>query len=240
VAVGDTVIRAKLPGTLGVVGSAERPVSVFPGTPPLPTGEISGAVVEAGKTPFTGGISGALIEVLDGLIAGRTAKTGVPPELPPGFLGPFGGSEYYRILAVPPGRYHLHVSAQGFITEERVVSVLPHLGSVVDFELRRQWASSSSTLTDAIAAAHRSRRGYVRMGRPPSDEDRTGAAISPLLKRRCTHLGMLIDVNAHWWPPAFTAIWKIPSENAPSPQQAGTSCYFLLPTAASMSRHEWT
>ena len=54
----------------GAVGEAQRTVSVFPGTPPLPTDEIFGVVTEAGKTSATGGISGAVVEVLNGLIAG--------------------------------------------------------------------------------------------------------------------------------------------------------------------------
>lgn len=130
---GDSVIRVAVPGAMT---EARQTVSVFPGTAPLPTHEIFGSVRELGKTDLTGGISGALIQVLDGLIAGRTATTGVPPELPPGFVGPFGGPNSYRILAVPPGTYRVRATARGYLTDERLVTVRADSSAAADFELR--------------------------------------------------------------------------------------------------------
>lgn len=130
---GDTVIHA----SLGVISPAAQTISVFEGTAPLPTNEIFGTVWAAGQTPANGAISGADIEVLNGHIAGRTATSGVPPPLPPGFFGPFGGRGYFRILGVPPGAYTLRVVADGFVTQERTV-VVPARGSpAADFEMVR-------------------------------------------------------------------------------------------------------
>lgn len=118
VGVGDTLVRARWQHY-----DAQRTVSVFAGTPPLPTNEIFGGVYEAGKTPATGAIVGATIEVIDGLLAGRSVTSGVPPPLLPGFFGPFGGPGYYRILGVPAGTYRLRVSMAGYVTQERDVTV---------------------------------------------------------------------------------------------------------------------
>jgi hypothetical protein len=72
--------------------------------------------------------------VLDGLVANHAATSGVPPSLLPGYLGPFGGAGYYRILGVPPGTYHLRISKNGYASQERTVTVT--IGSpAADFQL---------------------------------------------------------------------------------------------------------
>ena len=123
IAPGHTTVRAVWQGidseTFGRV-----PIAVFPDTGPLRTYEITGLVTEAGKTPANGGISGAVAEVLDGLIAGSTGTTGVPPPLLPGYLGPFGGPNTFRILGVPPATYTVRVSKEGYIDQQRTVTVL--------------------------------------------------------------------------------------------------------------------
>jgi hypothetical protein len=135
VASGDTVLVADLSG---VGGPARRAVSVFPGTAPLPTSEIFGSVWEAGKTVATGALSGATVRVMNGIVAGRTATVGVPPALLPGYFGPFGGPGYYRILGVPAEAYQLQVSASGYVTEQRPVTVTTLGSSLADFQLRPQ------------------------------------------------------------------------------------------------------
>jgi hypothetical protein len=132
---GDTVIRASV---AGVGSEAERTIAVFEGAGPLPTNEIFGSVYEAGKTVATGAITGATVEVLNGLIAGRSVISGVPPPLLPGFYGPFGGPGYYRVLGSPPGSYRLRVTVDGYASQERTV-VVPAQGSpAADFQLVRQ------------------------------------------------------------------------------------------------------
>ena len=133
VGLGDTVIHA----SFGVISPAAQTISVFDGTAPLPTNEIFGSIWAAGQTLANGAIDGAVIDVLNGQIAGRTATSGVPPPLPPGFFGPFGGRGYFRILGVPPGAYTLRVVADGFVTQERTV-VVPARGSpAADFQMVR-------------------------------------------------------------------------------------------------------
>jgi len=132
---GDTFVRAAW-HTMNayMLNSYMRPVSVFAGTPPLPTYEVFGSVYQKGQTPATGAITGAVIQILDGLVAGRTATSGVLPALLPGFLGPFGGPGYYRLLGVPPGTYRLRITRDGYVSQERDVIVT--VGSpVADFQL---------------------------------------------------------------------------------------------------------
>ncbi|HEX3703602.1 MAG TPA: carboxypeptidase-like regulatory domain-containing protein [Vicinamibacterales bacterium] len=149
---GDsTVIRAAAPGVFTALAAGHTfvhgtwhgldsdnfgrtPVAVFPGTAPLPTYEIFGNVSIAGQTPSSSPVTGAVIEVLDGLVQGQTATSGMPPALLPGYLGPFGGPGYYRILGVPPGTYRLRISKEGYASQERSVTV--EVGSpVADFQL---------------------------------------------------------------------------------------------------------
>ena len=129
--IGNTFVRADWQK----IESDMRPVSVFTSTPPLPTFEIFGSVYQAGKTVSTGAINGAVVQILDGLVAGRTSTSGVPPPLLPGYLGPFGGPGYYRLLGVPPGTYRMRITKDGYASQERDVTVV-ELGSLgVDFQL---------------------------------------------------------------------------------------------------------
>jgi len=132
VGLGDTFVHAR--SVYAYEGW--RTVSVFPGLPPQPTGEIFGSVYEAGKTAAVAPIDGALIEVIEGLLVGRTATSGVPPPLPPGFAGPFGGPGYYRLLAVPAGMYRLRVTKGGYVAQEREVTVPVGVSPGVDFQLQ--------------------------------------------------------------------------------------------------------
>lgn len=121
---------------------AERPVSVFPGTAPLPTILVRGTVLEAGKTATTGGIQGAVVRVIDGLIAGRTAVTGVAPQPVPGFVaGPLAPNRYV-LLGVPPGRYRVRTDAEGYFPLERVGTVTDRIrwddNGTDDFQLVRR------------------------------------------------------------------------------------------------------
>jgi len=128
---GHTFVRA----TWERLTSPMRPVSVFPGTPPIPTGEITGSVWHAGQVPANSYIDGAVVEILDGLVAGRTATSGVPPPLLPGYLGPLGGKGYYRLLGIPPGTYRLHLTKDGYGSQERGVEVTGSGTRSVDFPL---------------------------------------------------------------------------------------------------------
>jgi len=150
--VGDgSVVRTLMPGVFAAVATGHtfvhatwhgldsndfgrNPVAVFPGTAPLPTYEVFGTVSQAGQTPSASPISGAVIQVLDGLVAGQMATSGVPPALLPGYLGPFGGQGYYRILGVPPGTYHLRISKDGYASQDRTVTVSTGSPSA-DFQL---------------------------------------------------------------------------------------------------------
>jgi hypothetical protein len=134
VAPGNTVVQA----TWTTAGSAFRSISVFPGTPPLPTAEIFGSVYAKGQTAATGPIDGAVVEILDGLVAGKTATSGVPPPLLPGYSGPVGGAGYYRLLGVPPGSYTVRVMKSGYATQERTVVVTATGSPSADFPLEPQ------------------------------------------------------------------------------------------------------
>jgi hypothetical protein len=129
--VGNTVISADWH-----FDEAMRPVSVFANTPPLPTFEIAGSVYRSGMTPGAGAISGAVVTILDGLVAGRQATTGVAPSPVPGFGN--GGTilpQYYRLIAIPPGVYRMRVAKEGYVSQERTVTVFDNGGPVADFAL---------------------------------------------------------------------------------------------------------
>jgi hypothetical protein len=132
-AIGDTFVRATWQGH----ASSTIPVSVFEGTAPLPTYEIFGSVWQAGQVPASSYIDGAVIQILNGLVSGRAATSGVPPPLPPGYLGPFGGSGYYRLLGVPPGTYRVRITKDGYASQERDVTVVGPGSPVVTFQLQR-------------------------------------------------------------------------------------------------------
>lgn len=122
--------------------TAIRPVSVFPGTAPLPTRALTGNVFEAGRSPNTGGIQGAVVEILDGLVAGRTGTTGVVPAPVAGFVRPFLTSFQYAILGVPPGRYVVRAQADGYLAVQRAATVTSGVqwddGGTGDFQLTKR------------------------------------------------------------------------------------------------------
>jgi hypothetical protein len=130
---GHSVIHATWNG-LDSMNFGSIPIAVFPGTAPMPTGEISGTVSEAGQSLLVP-IGGAVVQVLDGLVAGQTATSGVPPPILPGYFGPIAGASYYRILGVPPGTYHVRITKDGYISQDRIVTI-GNVGSpAVDFQL---------------------------------------------------------------------------------------------------------
>ena len=91
-----------------------------------------------GSDPARPALNGASIQVLSGLVAGRTATSGTEPPFMPGFWGPAGrlpaGS--YEIFGVPAGIYRLRVSKTGYLPQERDVGAVSLVGN--DFVLQRQ------------------------------------------------------------------------------------------------------
>jgi hypothetical protein len=132
VSAGHTVVQATWNNL-----AAARAIAVFPGTAPLPTNEIFGNVSDAAQGPAIG-ISGAVVQVLDGLVAGQTATSGVPPPLLPGYVGPLGGAGYYRILGVPIGTYHIRITKDGYVSQDRIVTVINAGSPVADFQLVKE------------------------------------------------------------------------------------------------------
>jgi len=115
---GDTFLKVTWSSAYG-----QQTVSVFPGTPPLPTYFIWGDAFETGKTPGTGLLDGAVIEILTGPLKGRRTVTGGPQYAPPGFgTGAPASPGRYTIYGVPPGVHRLRVSKTGFKTQETEVS----------------------------------------------------------------------------------------------------------------------
>jgi hypothetical protein len=133
VGVGDTAVHATW-GTFDSDNWARTPVSVFAATPPIRTWEIAGVVTGAGQTVP---MAGAVVQIVDGLVAGRTSTTGVPPPLLPGYLGPFNRNGY-RLIGVPPGRYRLRVTKEGYTPQEADATVTEVGGSGIDFALSAQ------------------------------------------------------------------------------------------------------
>ena len=134
VAPGDTVIRLR---DRVIQQDASVRLSVFPGTVPLLTTEVWGRVWEAGTSPRIG-IGGAVVEITNGLVAGRTSTTGIPQTLLPGYFFLLGGSDGYQIFGVPRGTYELTVRAQGYVSQTRTVTVMPPGSPSANFELVRQ------------------------------------------------------------------------------------------------------
>lgn len=111
-------------------------MSVFPGTAPLPTFVLGGTVVD-GSDPARPALNGATVQVLTGLVAGKTAVSGIPAPYLPGFWTPNpstfpAGS--FTIFGVPQDNYRVRVFKTGYITQERDLSAL--VGS--SFVLQRQ------------------------------------------------------------------------------------------------------
>jgi hypothetical protein len=134
VGVGDTVVRAAW-DAIGV-GGGWRPVSVFPGTAPLPTYEISGGIYDGSVSPRAP-LNGATIEIIDGPPSGKTSVSGADPQLPPGFtsFGPMMPGRY-RLLGVPAGTFRLRATKDGYVPQERDVTGSTFTGA--DFELQRR------------------------------------------------------------------------------------------------------
>lgn len=129
---GSTVVRVRDP----VLQQEQNVrVSVFPGTGPLLTTEVWGRVTESGTRAD---ISGALIEITNGLVAGRTAQSGTAPALLPGYLFILQGSNGFQIFGVPRGTYELSIRANGYAPQTRSVTVEPPGSLGISFELVRQ------------------------------------------------------------------------------------------------------
>jgi len=133
VAPGDTAIRASHP--LG--GEGSRAISVFPGTAPLATTVLSGSVVD-GSDPARPPLNGATVQVLTGLVAGKTAVSGTPAPFLPGFWPPNGNfpAGMFEIFGVPSDAYRLRVFKAGYVTQERDIPSASLVGGA--FVLMRQ------------------------------------------------------------------------------------------------------
>jgi hypothetical protein len=132
---GNTVVRASVSG----VSEGFHAVAVFTGTAPLPTFGLQGLVHE-GATPNDGRIDGATVEVIQGLITGRSATSGAPPAVVAGFFAPGPASPgLFIINGVPPGTLRLRVRKEGYVPVERDVTFTFAGGpGSVNFQLQRQ------------------------------------------------------------------------------------------------------
>ena len=129
---GNTVVRVRDPV---IRQEATVRLSVFPGTPPLQTSEVWGRVTEAGTST---GISGAVLEITNGLVAGRTAVSGTAPALLPGYVFRLGGTNGFQFFGIPRGTYELTIRAAGYVPQTRTITVEPPGGPSASFELVRQ------------------------------------------------------------------------------------------------------
>jgi hypothetical protein len=130
---GNTVVRA----THQLAGQGTQSISVFPGTAPLPTFVLAGTVFD-GSDPSRLPLNGATIQVLSGLVGGRTATSGTEAQFMPGFWPPGGRfpAGAYEIFGVPSGNYRLRVSKTGYVPQERDIGPASLVGN--DFVLPRQ------------------------------------------------------------------------------------------------------
>lgn len=133
VAPGDTVILLTWSGGAYHNITGSDPVSVFTGTAPLLTGEIRGQIYE-GTPGARAPLDGATIEVLNGMVLGKRATSGVAPAPHPGMTTTFIQPGMYRILGVPRGTFRVRVTKDGYFDEERDVSA----STSSDFYLQRR------------------------------------------------------------------------------------------------------
>jgi hypothetical protein len=74
-------------------------------------------------------------------VSGTNHLVGSPMQSPPplglpGYLGPFGGPGYYRLIGVPPGTYRLRCTKDGYATQESEVTLTGAGSRVVYFQLQ--------------------------------------------------------------------------------------------------------
>jgi hypothetical protein len=131
---GDTVITAS---NSRIHRQARLPVSVFPGTAPLPTGEVWGRVTE-GATVGGRPIQGATIRIRGGLIGEWTTTSGQPPAPKPGFGFVLGGANGFQFLGVPRGTYELSIEAPDYASQTRTINVTSPGSLSSHFELVRR------------------------------------------------------------------------------------------------------
>jgi hypothetical protein len=112
VAPGHTLLRV----SWSPYSESWRPIAVFSGTAPLPTYSYGGLVFDGAGSPRTP-LNGALVEVLNGLPAGRMMLTGTQPEAFPGAIA-IASPGHYAFFGMPEGPYRLRVSKSGYATQE--------------------------------------------------------------------------------------------------------------------------